>query len=1405
MANNIDELHFEVILKDDAFRQRVEKDIELADKLNIRLSDALNFNKKVQIEPLKRVSKEFDNIEKSSKRANKAGKDYNSVLGNSNNLMRTLGQLTGVAFSVVGLRRFLSTLIDVTGQFEVQKMALRNMLQDIDKADKIFDDLYQFSSKSTYRFSELAKYAKQLAAFNIAPDSLLETTKRLGDVASGVGVSMDRIILAYGHVKSSGFLRGIQLRSFSQNGVPVLEELAKMLEEVEGRAVSLGDVFDRMMKRQITFEMVEEAFKRMTSEGGKFYQMQEVLAKTLAGQINILKGKWENLMYAIGESQEGILKGSVQALTKVVSSTESFGRAVKWAISILSVWKTAALVAAMVTDTLTLSQARFIALLDKAVRTIFKLNLVSVATGAAYVTLAAAIGGTIVAVRNYTKVARETNKIHEAGIKEISKFAEALSEEKTELDRLYSRLKLAKEGTQEYAAARNEIIKRFNPYIEQLREEGVEVNDLATIYENLAGKIEDANRQRFLESASKSMGDAYNNTLDTIKNEFETFVNRVGNLSTAEVEALRSYYKGQISKEQALAAGVPERAFTYGNPGGYSAFSMGYTPWNMGFKEAGISIDALAAKYKQAGKTLEDTRKEVADAMEVIFGPEAPGGGDAGDKYVYVSQIVTAIKQGLADVAALEHKAATSGLLINEEKGIDEVKQLEAARESLEADLKQYKDLTGKDYLKSVNASASNQAKDEAELIRSIERLIALNERYRKTYDDLFPIFGEDTAEQMKKLYGDGDYTPESLNEELERLLATLRALGSDGEVAAQSIAERLGFDDASRIKAAYTAMEKWQKTLRKLDVDYGGDYSGIEHDIDKVYRAFDAANKSAEEEYLEGLKEIAQAYKDDADGAREAEKQLRALIDAKKDANRIDAQEKINDYATKYVNEKTAGMPLKDWGDKSISQVKTLWEELNLLASSEIVIDAELEKKLTDAGLTIEDFCNLVSGKFEELSDEAQEELKKKVVGAVKTAMSGISTIGSGLEELGDALGDSELADAGRAIQEVANGISGIAEGFLSGGPIGAAISAVTWLANAIFNAFTATAKFEAALRAANEEARKAKLLGMLGDESIFGENGMKKLRDAASVIKKVKASMAARNVNEEIKFGGFDKIARLALYGRETIADLAKQLGRDLYDSYGNLNAETLQAILDTYEKLDSKQREWIEQAINDSEVYEEAMKQLDSVLESVFGGIASSAADQIVDQWAEAGDAALDYVDILDDVARAYAKMITQSMLIDSVLTPEFKAKLQQLFNTGDTEGAMALIMQGLEQIQSMAPQLADALEPLRPYIKSSTSGDSLKDGINKELVEGNSSLIASYMNAMRADLSVLRVMQTSGWQDVRLVRETMPTLVDYAAQVAANTHDNAQNTQAILSKLQSIITPSTNGGSAVRTTK
>ena len=127
--------------------------------------------------------------------------------------------------------------------------------------------------------------------------------------------------------------------------------------------------------------------------------------------------------------------------------------------------------------------------------------------------------------------------------------------------------------------------------------------------------------------------------------------------------------------------------------------------------------------------------------------------------------------------------------------------------------------------------------------------------------------------------------------------------------------------------------------------------------------------------------------------------------------------------------------------------------------------------------------------------------------------------------------------------------------------------------------------------------------------------------------------------------------------------------------------------------------------------------------------------------------------------------------------------------------------------------MAPQIEQILEPLRPYIKetgqSGASENTLSSGI-KSITENTASLLASYVNAMRADLSVIRNMQASGWQDVKAIREAVqgqyiPTYNEYMAQIAANTYDTAQSNMEILSRLKSVITVSPTGGSAVRMAK
>lgn len=262
----------------------------------------------------------------------------NSKLKVQSGLLSQIKSYLGMYVSVIGAANVVRSIIRITGEFEAQHTALRAILQDVAGADRIFNQLQELAVKSPFTFRNLTEYAKQLTAFSVPMNEIFDTTKRLADVSAGLGVDMGRIILAYGQVRSAEFLRGQEVRQFTEAGIPILSEIAKQFEEIEGRAISVGEIFDRISARQVPFEMVDEAFRRMTSEGGKFYKMQEVLAETVKGKVSNLTDAWEIMLSKIGEQNSGMIKDAVNRLTGMLKNYEKWLWIIKEIIGALGVY-----------------------------------------------------------------------------------------------------------------------------------------------------------------------------------------------------------------------------------------------------------------------------------------------------------------------------------------------------------------------------------------------------------------------------------------------------------------------------------------------------------------------------------------------------------------------------------------------------------------------------------------------------------------------------------------------------------------------------------------------------------------------------------------------------------------------------------------------------------------------------------------------------------------------------------------------------------------------------------------------------------------------------------------------------------------------------------------------------------
>lgn len=234
-----------------------------------------------------------------------------------------LAQRTAVVFSFGAAKSFVEQIAEVRGQFELSERSLEAILQNKPKADEIFNKTVELAVKSPFRIKDLVDYTRQLSAYRIESDKLYDTTKRLADVSAGLGVDMGRLILAYGQVKAAAYLRGSEVRQFTEAGINMYGELQQYFKEVKGEAYTTAQIVDMISKRKVTFEDVEAIFQRITDKGGTFYNMQEIQAETLQGKISNLKDAFDVMLNDIGKANDGLFKGMISTATELLKHWEA--------------------------------------------------------------------------------------------------------------------------------------------------------------------------------------------------------------------------------------------------------------------------------------------------------------------------------------------------------------------------------------------------------------------------------------------------------------------------------------------------------------------------------------------------------------------------------------------------------------------------------------------------------------------------------------------------------------------------------------------------------------------------------------------------------------------------------------------------------------------------------------------------------------------------------------------------------------------------------------------------------------------------------------------------------------------------------------------------------------------------
>lgn len=1440
--------------------------------------------------------------------AAKASDTHNAAMKRTNTTMSSQSRIAGElknqianVYSIYTLERFVRGLYTIGGEFQKQRIALTSILGDSMKAETIFNRIKDLAVVSPFQFKELASYTKQLSAYSIPYEELYDTTKRLADISAGVGVDMGRIILAYGQVRSAAFLRGQELRQFTEAGIPLVDELAKRFTKLTGVVTSAGDVFDKISRKEVSFGMVKDVLWELTDEGGKFYNMQEALAESLAGKWSNLQDAWDVMMADIAEGNSGVLSDSLEILTKLMKHWEDFAKVFIPIITSYGTYKTVALLASSVNLKLIKTFISLTASVRSLKDAIALLGLVTKANPLGL--LLGALSGIIAlfyAFREETKTTTEVitdlnkaisdtndkmqgNKAVDSLIdryETLSKKANKSAEESRELGRITKNLANtftdAVTQTDKYGVAISLSVEKMRKlsqeqkdlykkqFIGTMANAQIQKQSIDSERERLAGIIREGGYRRFDENGRElsfakykpeDITKARNRLLELEKQSLD-----LANIIDTARQSYHSMNKIDISKPLAdwekeanklagdMDAIKPKEGTSYEE---YMEMLSG----NISDLEKKTKAFASGNKYSEKqlasyNKELEVTRKiyKALGGLEKSSGSEKDpiaeqwkARTDLIDKAVSSYEKWRKIE---GDEAATQRvKGISEFSSVFDEKGVNlDLNNPSKAYKYIQGQLDRSKEKQEDLYIslgvKIDKAGIDNAKKEVDNALKEIEKYVSQTGEKWDLYKKLFNASGNKSL-SMNIAFG-GEVSFKSVVDDLRNQLS--KALENTGSKFSVTDVLAMKEDDVKK--------------------QFG---EGV---ILKLYQSINEESKKMRSESLENLLGMIEDYKDYAQKIKDIERNLQkdlADIESQRGQLGEEATDRLIAQRKKKASEDAASTKFEQF--KSSEDWAKTFDDLDRLSSatlSRLIKNLEEFKNTTGQSLKVNEFKELVNvlkklrdesesrNPFKTLSDgikeyaEATEKLKKAQKelgfiqdgGEVTTGVSetshtetkktdgGLSyqakvvdkltpklkTLADAEKEVTDAQDEqNEASDKVQVgfgdIVDMANlligtlGDLGSAFDALGNDSMGDTLSAVQEVAGGLLNTAQSGATLFAGISSGNPMAIMQGATGVVsGITGIIGSIAKahdKKLDKAIqrSQLEVKKLSNDYKNLQSVIErqLGAVTQSQ-----SKEMIANLQKQQE----EVQKQMKAEQDKKDSDA-SKIEDYKQQYIELGEQIKYFYEDlASEQFGIDLK----GWSDQISEALVNAFANGEDAAKAFDDTVADIMRNVIK----EMISLNVIKPAMNKLRDYLFGdkgifTDSSAGGTNLTEQEatglMQQLGSLRGTISDskkiwdylnaAAKKMGISLEETSASNTLSKGIQENITEETANILASYINGIRADVSVKRALLEKWGNEIlpkyNVIAEQQLTQL---RAIANNTLRSAQNTEANVALVQEV---------------
>lgn len=1364
--------------------------------------------------------------------AAKASDTHNAAMKRANSTMSSQSRIAGElknqianVYSIYTVERFVRGLYTIGGEFQKQRIALTSILGDSMKAETIFNRIKDLAVVSPFQFKELASYTKQLSAYSIPYEELYDTTKRLADISAGVGVDMGRIILAYGQVRSAAFLRGQELRQFTEAGIPLVDELAKRFTILENKVVSAGDVFDKISRKEVSFGMVKDVLWDLTNEGGKFYNMQEALAESLAGKWSNLQDAWDVMMADIAESNSGVLSDSLELLTDLMKHWKAVAAILGSLVGAYGFYKTAIIaVNAAHKATITINTLTNIINMTRAMQGLTAvtkaqavaqgiLNAVTAANPwMILITAIGALAGLYFTLREKTKSAAETIREFNVQVQEQNeKISEAKNKANSYISTMFDTSKAVDARRMAYEKLQGiypSIFKNMS-YEQALLKGQIELLNMS----NRAARTTARETARInLEKAYQGLIDAERGVKDaklySVASDGHIMDTQMLKDAKAQLEIARSLVKEAkedfstvLSITNEIEENTKSAWFTTAKSiaGGINSLipkdDEAYEEYAKRVKEERENADKVLNSFKKGNPYSEatirnaqkvfDVSKKIMETLGVLEkssgsekDPIAEQWKDRADLISKALSLYEKWKKIEGEEAASQRvKGVSEFAPIFDKNGVNlDLSDPSKAYQYIQDQLDQSKGKQMELYLslgvKKENINYDNVKKGVDDALKEIEKYISESGKKWDLYRQLFDITGN--KEQSMSIAFGGEIGFDNLIDELKAKLKREARAYSDMPVDIvlgldeKTIREKFGKSANVILSLQKEINDKIQEKQNLSLIDEQNtimEFASIEKKIEAIRAKYQELIDSATTQ--EGKEAYTQKMNKEIQELNNESIKLLPLWQklfgetANMGYNNL---RKLVDEAKKFSE---SAVEQKDpITRKSQFELIDNDDKKHILSLEEYLRLLEQIEKIQNDLNSQNPFQGVIDG-FEKLkrakgADEQQEALK--MIGSnANVAAQMIKGVTDAWSGMFDALGNDELADTLGLVGELTGEIGNLVEGLTSGNPVQMATSTLSFIPNIIGSIARAhDKKLDKAIQRSQLEVQKL-------------SNTYKNLQ---SVVERQLGSVTQSQSKE--------MIGNLQAQRREIEKQIEAE--RDKKKSDASKIEDYKQQIIELDEQL--------------KYFYEDlAGEQFGIDLK----GWADQISDALVGAFANGEDAAIAFDNTVADIMRSVIK----NMISLGVIQPAMEKLREYLFGktgifTDNSAGGTDLTQQEasglLQEIEKLKGTISDsqkiwdylneAAKKAGISLEDTTSSNGLSKGI-EGVTEDTANLLGSYINGIRLDVSVKRALLEKIGNDIlpkyNVLAEAQLTQL---RAIADNTLRSAQNTEANVAVLQEV---------------